>query len=326
MPHNLARLLRVTMVAAPLLGAGSARSAMVATVIFDPANAASTAIIVNGGYTTPFGTALHSGTSPDWSVGTSLGTLFQVPTFQFGYDPGQPVVGEPGSAVTLGHDERFPKTWLNDRDAIRLGWGDGRGLGNGDGADLAIFEAATSEAFAVRLHGVDTGWSYWRYTPYLSEYDEANDATPTLIDFTDFGLGTTEIVNALEIANLLDVDTVDTALAGTLGLGYGTVYFGGSTSAGKDLTPARYSSSQLIWTPFESTKFDPDIQYAVGLRPIVQSGVPIALSATSAPASLLLPYRAATAMPEPGPLVLALALLPLLLREAHHKRLVRFAP
>jgi len=285
-------------------------------VSFDPANATSTAIIVNGGYATPFGTALHSGTSPDWSVGTSLGALFQVPPFQFNYDPSQPVAGEPGSAVTLGHDERFPKTWLNDRDAIRLGWGDGHGLGNGDGADLAIFEAATSEAFAVRLHGVDTGWSYWRYTPYLNEYDAANDATPTLIEFGDFGLGATEVVNALEIANLLDTDTVDTAIAGTVGLGYGTVYFGGSAQEDQNLTPARYSSSRSLWLPFESTKFDPDIQYAVGLHPIVQSGVPVELSATSAPARLMLPYRAATAMPEPGTLVLALALLPLVARRA----------
>lgn len=82
-------------------------------------------------------------------------------------------------------------------------------------ADLAVFEAATSEAFALRVHRVGTGgeayWSAGYYTPYSSSRDpsaSANDTTPTLFDLGLMGLADGEVVNARELTNLLPAPPV----------------------------------------------------------------------------------------------------------------------
>lgn len=246
----------------------------IATINFDTDNAVTTGYISGGGYVTDFDTGLHSGSSLDWSAGNALGTLFQVPTFQYNYSSSAPVHGEPRSSVTLGQDADFPKMSGNERDIILLGWGAGNGLVNQAGNDLAVFEQATSEAFAVRVHDTANGWSQWYQQIYenvgLEPSALENDTTPTLFDLSDLGLGPGAIINALEITNLLAGDTVGTSLGG--GLGFGSVYFGGSSTPGQNYTPARYSSSQAQYVAYEAGKFDPDIQYVVGLHDLV-SGV-----------------------------------------------------
>ncbi|HYN79677.1 MAG TPA: hypothetical protein VES73_17995 [Lamprocystis sp. (in: g-proteobacteria)] len=288
-----------------LSGAGQAAIMVVAGVTFDTANAISTAIIVSGGYDSPRGNALHSGTSPSWDVPDALGTRFLVPTFQSSAGTSPTYTGLPGSAVTLGHDANFPQTSNNPRDMIQVGWGATRGLANLSGADLAIFEAATSEAYGVRLYADNTAaWTNWRYTPYQSAYDAANDATPTLIDFSDFGVGTSAVVTALEITNLLISDRVDTPITGTLGKG--TVRFDGVGN----YQPGRYSTSQGQWVEFESTKFDPDIQYVAGLHDLTMGSFG-AIPAASFVLPLSPNFAPATPSDAPAPPTLAL-LAPLL--------------
>lgn len=301
----------------------------IATINFDSANAVTTASISGGGYVTPFGTALHSGTSPDWSVPDSLGTHFQMPTFQAGYDPNAASFGAAGGAVTLGQDANFPQTSLNERDIILLDWGSGNGLANQTGNDLAVFEAATSEAYAIRVHSINGGgyWSTWYYLPYLSgdlgASALANDTTPTLFDFSALGLADDELVNAIEITNLLIDDTVGSLLAGETTLGYGEVYFGGSTIPGQNYTPARYSSSQAAYVPFTAGKFDPDIQYVVGLHNLTLGGVPDTISALTSGVGDALPIRlAATDLSVPVPAAWLLV-LPGLFRLATRQQAVR---
>ena len=220
-----------------------------------------------------------------------------------------------GTAVTLGQDPDFPQTSTNPRDIIQLGWGSGTGLANAAGHDLAIYEAATSEAFGVRLQVAGTAWTGWRYTPYQRPYDTLNDATLTLIEFDDFGVAGSAIVTALEITNLLVGDTVDTLIvAADLnpdGLGSGNLTFDGSGP----YSPGRFSSSQGVWVPFEDTKFDPDIQYVVGLHSLSSGAF-----ATSSPASYSLPlsprFAAATVVPVPPSLVLLVPGLAWALRRA----------
>jgi len=297
----------------PAVGQGA--PVPVAGVPFNTANATSTAIIVSGGYSTDHGNALHSGTSPSWTIADSLGTRFLVPTFQSNYSAATPNRGLAGSAVTLGHDANFPQTSSNPRDAIQLGWGAGFGLANQSGKDLAIFEAATSEAFGVRLYLNALGWTNWRYTPDQNDYDGDNDATATLIEFDDFNdfdqdeVWPGAVVTAIQICNLLVDDRVDTQILGTPladAVGQGTVYFNGAAA----FKPGRYSTSQGKWVPFEPTKFDPDIQYVVGLHDLTAETYDSIPAATfTLPLSPLFAPATQAAAPAPSTLALMLALL-----------------
>ncbi|MCG6941984.1 MAG: hypothetical protein LJE69_12130 [Thiohalocapsa sp.] len=310
--HGVCRLLAAT----ALLATPEARASVVAGVTFDPANAVTTAEVTSLGYWTPFGdAALPSDTSADWSVGASLGNLFLRPPFQDGYSPTTPVYGAPGTAVTLGQEPSYPLSG-NVRETIRLTWGGSLGLPDGDNGsngsadDLVIFEQATSEAFAISVHvasGGSVGWSKWFYVPYENAYDSANDATPTLIDL-DLDLGLPGVtINALEIASLAPADTVAEQIAGAdVGLGRGQVTFGGASGG---LTPARWSSSQGKWVPFESYKLDPDIQFVAGLQDLV-AGDFGTISAVSTAADGSAPDRAPpTGTPAAAPVVAPLPLL-----------------
>jgi hypothetical protein len=196
----------------------------------------------------------------------------------------------------LGQDSAFPQTSLNERDIIHLSWSNGRGLANQTGvADLAVFEAATSEAFALRVHSTGTGggayWSAWYYTPYSHSVLQSaldNDTTPTLFDLDAMGLGDGEVINALEITNLLIDDTVDTVIDEISD--HAEVFFGGSSTTGQNHSPLRYSSSQAAFVNYESSKFDPDIQYVVGLHDL-QTGVTGTVSSITSGLGLSAPTR-----------------------------------
>jgi hypothetical protein len=307
----------------------------IAGVQFDSDNSTTTAEITGGGYNTPFGIGLHSDTSPDWTVTPSLGTYFQMPTFQKGYDPTQATNGVPGTAVTLGQDPGFPETSLNERDIIELTWGAGNGLANGTGDDLVVFEAATSEAFAIRVHSVGTGsgtyWSPWFYTPYTSNSDPSaldNDATPSLFDLTQMGLAGGEVINALEITNLLIDDTLGAEIT-ALGI-HAEVFFGGSSNPGEDNPLLRFSTGQQDFVSFAAHKFDPDIQYVAALHDL-STGVPAGTSLLDTSLGLSAPARLVatgpTAAPVAGVLPLLGLALPLLLgclRRYRHSILRRY--
>jgi hypothetical protein len=70
-----------------------------------------------------------------------------------------------------------------------------------------------------------------------------------------------------------------------------------------------YSSSQGTYVTFEERKYDPDIQYVVGLYPIITGGIPSTLSALDTGGGVSAPPRLAAtrvppALPEPGVLIL----------------------
>ena len=246
-----------------LLGGGAARATpmTVAGIGFDTDDGTTTASLISGGYATPHGLGLWSGSTRDFPVASSVGTFFQRPTYQSGYDPSVPVLGGAGSSVTLGHDPKIAGI-TNPRDTIELTWG-GREVRNGLGNDLVVFEQATSEAFAIRVRDVGTGdWTGWYYQVFEPVFDAPADATPTLFDLSDLGLGIDAAIDAIQITNLTEADRVDTEIAGTGGLGYGFVTFGGGAGG---YVPARWSLSSGGYKPFEAGKYDPDIQYVAAL-------------------------------------------------------------
>ncbi|MHA1113146.1 MAG: hypothetical protein ACTSRY_01385, partial [Alphaproteobacteria bacterium] len=244
-------------------GTAHATPVTVAGITFDTDDATTTASLVSGGYATAHGSGLWSGSTRDFPVASSVGTFFQRPTYQSGYDPSVPVFGGAGSSVTLGHDPKIAGI-TNPRDTIQLTWG-GMEVSNGAGDDLVIFEQATSEAFAIRVHDTGTGdWTGWFYQVFEPVFDAAADATPTLFDLSDLGLGVGAAIDAIEVTNLTEADRVDTEISGT-GLGYGFVDFGGGAGG---FAPARWSLSSGTYKSFEPGKYDPDIQYVAALRSV----------------------------------------------------------
>ncbi len=272
-------------------------------VPMDTDNATTTAKVSSGGYLTPhappYDLALPSMTSDKWTIGTSLGAQIQVPPFQDGYNTLTPTLGSAATGATLGQDPHFPPAG-NPRDILRLTWGDGNGLTNETGNDLAVFEQATSEAFAVRVHQESGTWSNWIYNLHTGVYDSGLDSTATLFDLASFGAGFT-LINALEVTNLIDGDTVGTPLSGNLGFGQ-VVFKNEGTPA--PYVPGRWSSSENKYVAFTAGKYDPDIQYLVGLHNI-QGGVSNVISAFTAGSPLSSPaWAAPTETPEPPALVM----------------------
>lgn len=164
------------------------------------------ATMVTTGYATPHGQALWSGTSPDFPT-TSLGSLVQRPDFQPGYSAGAPVLGQAGTAVTLGNDPDIAGT-TNNRDIIRLTFGEQSpgvlntltnhdDIGGAHGAfDFAVYEQHTTEAFAVRVRNATNetggpngdGWSSWIYRVAETVFDSGADGAATLFELSDFGI------------------------------------------------------------------------------------------------------------------------------------------
>lgn len=261
----------------------SAATVSVFGVEFDPSNGTTQAWVTSGGYGLPNnGVGLFSGGSDDWvpqspnvpidaPVGRSLGTYFLVPTFQPEYD-GTEKFGNVGSSVSLGADPKISELSNqgdideNDRDIIFTRWADGFGLANDDGDDLAIFEKATSEAYAIRVHNWTEGaWTPWYYEIF-NETGPFDFATPTEYDLSDLGVGPGQVINGVEITNLNPDDEVVTSKGefdGMTELGFGEVIFGGSDTG---YAPARRSSSAPSgFKAYEEGKFDPDILFVVGL-------------------------------------------------------------
>jgi hypothetical protein len=180
-----------------------------------------------------------------------------------------------GGHGALGNDPDIAGT-TQDRNIIRLTFGEqspgvANTLTNHGGFDLAIFEQHTTEAFAIRVPNADgtggdlnDGWSNWIYQVAETNFDVAADGAATLFELSDFGIvEEQDVIDMLEITNLTSGDKI--ALTGTelaTGLGEGEVVFNGESG----FDPARWSESSAAYKTFGSSKFNPDIQYVVGLH------------------------------------------------------------
>jgi hypothetical protein len=186
------------------------------------------------------------------------------------------VFGEAGTAVTLGAGDPGVPGLTQTRNIIQLTFGEqspgvANTLTNHSGFDLAIFEQHTTEAFAIRMHNADgtggalnDGWSNWIYQVAETTFDAAADGAATLFELGDFGiLEEQDVIDMLEITNLTANDRI--ALTGTVlapGFAEGEVVF----NAEAGLAPGRWSESAAAYKGFGADKFNPDIQYVVGLH------------------------------------------------------------
>ena len=292
---NTAAWIVAAVCAAGFAGSANAAVMTVGGITFNTDNSTQTLEMISGtglldgattvttGYATPHGQALWSGTSPDFPT-TSLGSLVQRPDFQPGYSAGTPVLGQAGTAVTLGNDPDIAGT-TNSRDIIRLTFGEQspgvlntltnhNDIGGAHGAyDFAVYEQHTTEAFAVRVRNATNetggpngdGWSSWIYNVAETVFDSGADGAATLFELSDFGIiAELEVIDMIEITNLTADDRIATATATVLapGLAEGIVEF----NAESGLDPARWSGSSAAYVPFTSSKYNPDIQYVVGLH------------------------------------------------------------
>jgi len=103
------------------------------------------------------------------------------------------------------------------RQGIEVSWSGGRTLGNaGVSGDFVIYESGSPgspEGFMVRVRNAETqAFSDWRYEVadgsefFLSSTREV--AFATLFDLTDFGLGSDDAIDLIQIANLIAADRV----------------------------------------------------------------------------------------------------------------------
>lgn len=168
---------------------------------------------------------------------------------------GSLVGGSSGQSIALGN---FFK-----RSAIALTWQAGLGPVNQTGDDVVVYENGFfegPEAYAVAVRSVATGqFSPFRYE-FFDTYDDAAVNGPadgagvfaTAFDLSDFGLAPGEAIDAIQIVNLVITDRVDGAD------GQGIV----------SLVPLRGFKPRVspTGTPFDLTKFDPDITLVAGLN------------------------------------------------------------
>jgi len=109
----------------------------------------------------------------------------------------------------------------DDRHGIEVSWADGSGLANGAGDDFVIYESMSSstgfEGFMVRLGDANNVFSDWRFEAadsfqnYSDKPATGEGASATGFDILDFGFSGADPIVVIQIANLMDVDTLGTA-------------------------------------------------------------------------------------------------------------------
>ncbi|MFQ4139138.1 hypothetical protein PGN35_022780 [Nodosilinea sp. PGN35] len=224
----------------------------IAGFTFDDADLVTEGTIVSGAAQTEFfGSGLQVPELLDNTVGSLLG-------------------GGVGQSIALGN--------LFNRSTIELTWAEGLGPVNRAGDDFVVFEngfARAPEDYAVAVRSAGTG----QFTPFRYElvdsYDETaisgpNDGTglfATAFDLSDFGLAPGEAIDAVQIVNLLPIDTV----AGADGQGVVTL----NQTRGFNLLAG------LLPGPFPLGKSDPDITLVAGLNSSSTLPLPLQLFDTS---------------------------------------------
>ena len=146
-------------------------------------------------------------------------------------------------------------------------------LNNRSGNDLVVYEsgnAGAPEVFsvAIRRQG-QTDFTNFLYR-FSSSYDADTDLFATAFDLSDFGLGESDAIDAIRIANLIGTDRV----TGADGQGF---LGGQSAPTTGSQEPGGYSSS----------RFDADIAYAVGLHDVVRPVSQTPGQSVPEPASIL---------------------------------------
>lgn len=116
-----------------------------------------------------------------------------------------------------------------NRHGFEVSWADGSGLANGAGDDFVVYESMSSstgfEGFMVRLGDANGLFSDWRFESadsfqnYSDKPATGEGASATAFDILDFGFSGADPIVIIQIANLMNVDT--------LGAG-GVVLFDGS--------------------------------------------------------------------------------------------------
>jgi MYXO-CTERM domain-containing protein len=171
--------------------------------------------------------------------------------------------GQPRTSITLGYDPTldgdpdYPFEKGHWRDTIELTWS-GMLLPNVSGADLAVFEQGSPEAFALKAHIFGNGWTDWYFkTPGPSLNNDGDTDDPhgqvTLFDLTDLLVAPGGRIDAVQIRNMRPADTVAVN---------GLVTFGENDND-------------------TATAFDPDIEYVVGLHPLVPEPGTLTILATN---------------------------------------------
>lgn len=159
----------------------------VGSLTIDDANTLDQGADVSGTHVTASGYTSPTGMSPN--VAHSVGNLIA------GY-------GAAGIDLNAGSSTA--------RGIIELSYSGGA-LQNVSGYDLYVGEQGSStapEAFMVRLYKNNSTWTSWRYE-YADEY--SGTLFLTAFDFTDFGLTGSDTVAKIEIANLINTDSMTTA-------------------------------------------------------------------------------------------------------------------
>lgn len=166
----------------------------------------------------------------------------------------------------------------SERHGIRLSYVARVGILNLSGPDVAIFESGDTmdgpEAFALRARNAVTGeWSRWfyeastNYQPYRTGGNSG--AYSTLFDFSEVGMETGDLVDAIEIVNLTRADGIEVETT----RGSGRVHFNGDGGLPNP-------NSEIIKDFKDVNGYDPDILYAVALRPLVNLPAPGAVDET----------------------------------------------
>lgn len=154
------------------------------------------------------------------------------------------------------------------RHGIEVSWSGGRQLINGLNDDFVIYESASAstspEGFMVRVQDATGMFSDWRYEIadgfelYNRDPANANGATATAFDLSDFGINVDDAIQSIQIANLDDGDRVDGVD------GQGDVDFGGTG----------FMPLNSFGNTFGSTSFDPDPLYVGILGELTSATVP----------------------------------------------------
>jgi hypothetical protein len=239
------------------LGIGILGAVAIAT---SPKPAAAATIL--GGFSWDEANAVKQGSIVSGREATSAFDAF------FPANPGKTVgailgFGTSNLAVDLGNN--------SSRSVIQLDWG-GSLLLNKTGKDFVVYEPGNEnrpEAFAiaVRKQG-QTNFSNFLYQ-FSQTYTPDALMFATGFDLSDFGLGSDDAIDAIQIMNLLPSDRVTDN---------GQGFLGGQFAA---------TTGSLGDGEFSDSQYDPDIAFVVGLHDVV------------APRNAVAARNTSTSVPEP---------------------------
>ncbi len=156
------------------------------------------------------------------------------------------------------------------RHGIEVSWSN-RGLPNKSGNDLVIYESGsnsnTVEGIMIRARVNTNNWTDWYYfapTNFQSTGFLSEGLFAFSYDLSKMGLTTNDFIDRVQLANLMQADRIETAFPTDVGggvlVGEGKVVFDNSSTNLPDAGP--FDGNRR----FDSTTYDPDPLYVVGLH------------------------------------------------------------